>query len=126
MVKIIKKIRDHFYFTGKHTGAAHSIWNLKFNLPNEIPVVFQNGSNYGYYFIIKEFAKESERQFECLDKNTEKYKTFSVLIKREVIKVNEDSIESVATISDKIKLIDSARFMAKSLSNLVDNLTERI
>ena len=35
-------------------------------------------------------------------------------------------LESVVTISYKIKLIDSARFKASSLSNLVDNLTEGI
>ena len=33
---------------------AHSICNLKFNVPNEIPVVYHNGSNYDYHFIIKE------------------------------------------------------------------------
>ena len=33
---------------------------------------------------------------------------------------------SVVTISYKIKFIDSARFMASSLSNLVDNLAEGI
>ena len=35
------KVRDHcYYFTGKYRGAAHSICNLRFNVPNEIPVVF--------------------------------------------------------------------------------------
>ena len=38
----------------------------------------------------------------------------------------KDGYESVVTISYKIKFIDSARFMANSLSNLVDNLTEGI
>ena len=39
-------------------GAALSICNLKFNVPNEILVVFHNGSNYDYYFIIKELANQ--------------------------------------------------------------------
>ena len=43
------KVRDHCHYTGKYRGAAHSICNLKFNKPNEIPVVFHNGSNYDYY-----------------------------------------------------------------------------
>ena len=38
--KIYRKGRNHCHFTGKHRGAAHSICNLRFNLPNEIPVVF--------------------------------------------------------------------------------------
>ena len=56
---------------------AHSICNLKFNVPNEILVVFHNGSNYHYHFIIKELANEFEGQFECFWENTEKYKNFS-------------------------------------------------
>ena len=34
------KVIDHCHYTGKCRGAAHSICNLKFNIPNEIPVVF--------------------------------------------------------------------------------------
>ena len=41
-------------------------------------------------------------------------------------KRDKDGNESVVTISYKIKLIDSARFMATSLLNLVDNLAEGI
>ena len=56
----------------------------------------------------------------------EKFKTFSVPTEKEVTKVDKDGNESVVTISYKIKFIDSARFMASSLSNLVDNLAEGI
>ena len=56
----------------------------------------------------------------------EKYKTFSVLTENQVTQIDKDRNESVVTISYKIKFIDSARFMATSLSNLVDNLTEGI
>ena len=38
----------------------------------------------------------------------------------------KDGSESVVTISYKIKCFDSARLMASSFSNLVDNLAERI
>ena len=40
-------------------------------MPSEIPVVFHNGSNYDYHFIIKELANEFEEQFECLGENKE-------------------------------------------------------
>ena len=119
-----RKVRDHCHYTGKYRGAAHSICNLKFNVPNEVPVVFHNGSNYDYHFIIKELANEFEGKFECLGKNTEKYKTFSVTIEKEITVIDKDGNESVTTTSYKIKFIDRARFMATSLSNLVDNLTE--
>ena len=45
-------------------------------------VVFHNCSNYDYHFIIKELANEIEGKFEYLGENTEKYKTFSVLIEK--------------------------------------------
>ena len=38
--KNYRKVRDHCHYTGKYRDALHSISNLKFNLPNEIPVVF--------------------------------------------------------------------------------------
>ena len=41
-------------------------------MPNEIPVVFYNGSNYDYHFLIKKFANEFEGKLECLGENTEK------------------------------------------------------
>ena len=60
-----------------------------------------------------------------LGKN-EKYKTFSVLIENEVTKVDKEGNENIITISSKIKFIDSARFIATPLSNLVDNLVKGI
>ena len=80
--KLYHKFRDHCHYTGKLRGAAHSICNLRYKRPKEIPVVFHNGSTYDYHFIIKQLAKEFDGQFECLGENTEKYITFSVPIKK--------------------------------------------
>ena len=82
-----QKVRDHCHYTVKYRGSAHSIYNLKFNMPNEIPVAFHNNSNYDYHFIIKELADEFEGQFECLGENKEKYKIFSVPIKKKLQKL---------------------------------------
>ena len=95
-------------------------------MPNKIFAAFYNRSNYDYNFINKELVNKFERQFECLGKNTEKYKTFSVLIEKEIRKNDKDGNEDITTISWKIKVIDSARFMASSLLNLVDNIAEGI
>ena len=95
-------------------------------MPNEIPVDFHNVSNCDYHFIIKELANQFEEQLECLGENKEKYKTFSLPIKKEITEIDKDSNKSVVNISYKIKFIDSARFMVSSLSHLVDNLPERI
>ena len=62
----------------------------------------------------------------CLRKNTEKYKTFSFPIGKEIAKIDKDGNESVLTISYKIKIIDRARLMASSVSSLVYNLAEGI
>ena len=79
-----QKVRDHDHYTGKYRGAAHSICNLRYKIPKEIPVVFHNGSTYDYHFIIKQLAKEFKGNFDCLGENTEKYITFSVPIKKEL------------------------------------------
>ena len=113
------KVRDHCHYTGKYKGVVHNICNLRYKIPEEILIVFHNGSTYDYHFIIKELVKEFEGNFECLGENTEKYLTFSVPIKK---RIENKDIE----ITYKIKFIDSFRFMATSLSKLVDNLTEDI
>ena len=87
-----RKVIDHCHYTGQYK-AAHSICNLKFDLPNEIPIVFHNGSNYDYHFIIKGLARKFEGQLECLLESTEKYKTFSVPIEKEVTKIGKNGNE---------------------------------
>ena len=69
--------------------------------------------------MIKELVKEFEGTFDCFGENTEKYITFSVLLKK---KIENKNLE----ITYKIKFIDSFRFMSSSLSKLVDNLSEGI
>ena len=113
------KVRDHCHYTGKYTGAAHNICNLRYKVPKEIPVVFHNGSTYDYHFIIKELVKEFDGNFEYLGENTEKYITFSVPIKK---KIENKDIE----ITYKINFIDSYKFMSMPLSKLIDNLFEGI
>ena len=68
--------------TGKYRDAAHSIYNLRFNVPQEIPVLFHNGSNYDYHFIIKKLANEFKGKFGWLVENTENCKSFSVPIEK--------------------------------------------
>ena len=103
--KNYRKVRDHYHYIGKYRNATHSICNLRFN----VPLVFHNGSNYDYHFIIKELLNEFEEQFECLGENTEKHKTFSIPIGK-VTKFDKDGNEIVVIISYKIKFIDSVRY----------------
>ena len=114
-----RKVNDHCHFTGKYRGAAHNTCNLRYKVPKNSPVIFHNGSTYDYHFITKELAREFDSNFECLGENKENYITFSVPIKKKIDNKNID-------ITYKIKFIDSFRFMATSLSKLVDNLTDNI
>ena len=75
------KVRDHCYYTGKFTGAAHSISNSRYITPEEILIVFHNVSTYDYHFKINKLTKEFDCQLECLGENTEKYISFTVPIK---------------------------------------------
>ena len=118
------KVRDHCHYTGKCRGAAHDICNERYKISKEILVVFYNGSTYDYHFIIKELANEFEGELECLSENTEKYITFSVPIKKEIIKEDKDGNDKTTKISYKINFINSFRFMSSSLSNIVHNLSE--
>ena len=69
--KSYHKVWDHFEYTGKFRGTAHSISNLKYKTLKEIPVVFHNGSTYDYHFIMKQLVNKPEGQFFCLGENSE-------------------------------------------------------
>ena len=112
------KVKDHCHYMGKYRSAVHNICKLRYETPNEIPVVFHNGSTHDYHFIIKELAEEFGGEFKCLGENTEKYITFLVPIKKQ--------LDNDKPITYKIKFIDSFRLMSTSLSNLVRNLSENL
>ena len=96
-----KKVKDHCHYTGKVRGAAHSNHNLKYKVPDNIPIVTHN--------------EEFKRDLDCIGENMNKYITFSVPIK----KCNDGK-----TITKRLTFIDSFRFMPALLSDLVDNLSE--
>ena len=80
--ELYHKVRNHCHSTGKFRGAAHNICNLRYNIPNKIPIVFHNGSKYDYHFVIKKLAAEFKAEFECLGENTEKHIIFLVPFKK--------------------------------------------
>ena len=121
--KKYRKVRDSCHYAGKYRGAAHSICNWKYSAPKKYPIVFHNGSSYDYDFIMKELADEFKK---LLGENTEKYITFPLPIQKEVTRIDKNAEEITKNISYILQFIDSARFMASSLSNLVNNLSERI
>ena len=67
---------------------------------------------------------EFEKHFTCFGENTEKFITFTVPIEEGVTRINKNGERITKNISYILQFIHSARFMASSLSNLVNNLSE--
>ena len=63
-------------------------------MPNTVPVVFRNGSNYEYYL-----ANEFKGKIECLGENKEKEK------QKGTTKIDKDVHESAVTTSYKKTLL---------------------
>ena len=70
--------------------------------------------------------EEFEKQPTCLGENAEKYITFTVSIEKEVTRIHKNGGEITKNISCILQSIDSATFLTRSLSNLVNNLSEGI
>ena len=68
-------------------------------------MIFYNGSNYDYDFIIKDLAEEFKKLFTCLRENTEKYITFTVPIEKEVTRIDKNG-EKITKSIFYILLID--------------------
>ena len=102
------KFRDHCHFKGEFKCAALSISISKYSVPKKIPIVFQNGSNYDYHFIIKELAEEFKKQFTCLGEDTKNYVTFTVPMEKYVTRIDKKGEEIRQNISHILQFIDTA------------------
>ena len=91
----------------------------------KIPIVFHIRPNYDYQFIMKELAEEFKKHFLCLRENTKKI-TFTVPIGKEVTRIDKNGQKITKNISYILQFVDSTRFMASSLTNLVNNLSKII
>ena len=68
--------------------------------------------------------EEFKKQFSSLEESTEIYIIVTVPIENEVTRINKNREEVTKHISYILQFIDNARFMASSLSNLVNNNSE--
>lgn len=99
------KVRDHDHLTGKYRGPACNSCNLNFKLPQFVPIIFHNLSNYDAHFIIPELGRD-QGKIDVLATTTEKFISFSK-------KVNKI----------KLRFLDSFRFLPSSLMTLSANLS---
>ena len=72
-----KIIVYHCHRTGEYRSTAHIIYYLRYSILIEVLVNFQNRSNYDYHFIVNDLESSFLRE------NTEKWKTLSVLMKKQ-------------------------------------------
>ncbi|XP_057308117.1 uncharacterized protein LOC130646004 [Hydractinia symbiolongicarpus] len=116
-----RKVRDHCHYTGLYRGAAHNTCNLKYKIPNHVPVIFHNLSGYDAHLFIRELGEKYDTQdIGCIAENTEKYISFNVKIKVPIAGMGYGDGEFNKKI--EIRLIDSCRFMASSLEKLASNV----
>ena len=114
-----RKVRDHWHFTGKYRGAAHSNCNVKVRKPLFLPVIFHNLQGYDAHLFIKELAGQ-KGDFSCIPSTEEKYISFSEeFVFDQYICPKSGRMRSLKF---EIRFIDSFKFLQTSLANLVSNL----
>ena len=117
-----RKVRDHCHYMGVYRGAARNNCNLKYRIPDHIPIVFHNLSGYEAHLFIKELGKKFNKDdIGVIAENKEKYISFNVKINVKLAGVsNKDRKEVRKNI--QLRFLGSCRFMASSLDKLASNL----
>ena len=65
------KVRDHCHYTGKYRGPAHRSCNLRYKIPNYIPIIF--------HILSRELAKKfNTGKIRVIAENKGKYISFNV------------------------------------------------
>ena len=109
-----RQFRDHYYYTGEYRGAAHSICNLKYSV--HVLMIM----------ILSAEELKKTKQFSCLGENPEKYITFTVPKEKDDARIDKNGEEITKNIPCIFQFVNSARFMASSLLNLVNNFSEGV
>ena len=115
-----RKVRDACHYTAKYRGAAHSSCNLRYRIPDYIPVLFHNLAGYDSHLFIKEFAKHTSK-IGVIAKNTENYISFSVKVEVDkfIDKAGNEKSKEI-----ELRFIYSFKFMSSSPDSLVNNLAK--
>ena len=117
-----KKVRDHCHYISLYRRAAHNNCYLKYRVPDHIPIVFHNLSGYDAHLFIKELGRRfNKNDIGVIPENNEKYISFNVKINVKLAGIKyKDGTEVCKNI--QLRFIDSCKFMASSLDQLVSNL----
>ena len=119
-----RKVRDHCHYTGLYRGAAHNTCNLRYKMPDHIPIAFHNLSGYDAHLFIKELGKKfNKNDIGVIAENKGKYISFNVKIKVKLAGVRIKDGKLVYK-NVQLRFIDSCRFMPSSLDKLAKNLND--
>ena len=101
-----KKVIYHCHYTGLYQGAAHNNCNLKYRIPDHIPIVFHNLSGYDAHLFIKELGKRfNKNDIGVIAENKKKFISFNVKINFKLAGVsNRDGTEACKSI--QLRFID--------------------
>ena len=77
-------------------------------------MIFDNGLNYDYHFVIKELAKEFEREFNCLGKILKNKKPVAVPVTKVVKKIDKNGKKVTKSISYKLHCMKSVNLCIHS------------
>ena len=83
-----RKVKNHFNYTGKLRGVAHSKCNLNYKVPKDIPIIIHNAS-YDTHFIINQLAEELKDELNYIGEDMEKYITFLYQLRKNVKMVKQ-------------------------------------
>ena len=111
-------VRDHCHYTGLYRGAAHFGCNLRYKIPNYIPIVFHNLAGYDAHLFIRELAKYT-KDIGVIAKNVEDYISFPIKVEvdKYVDKNGEEKFKEI-----DLRFIDSFKFMSSRLDSLSGSL----
>ena len=84
-----RKVRDHCHYISLYRRAADNNCNLKYRIPDYIPIVFHNLSGYDAHLFIKELGRRfNKNDIGVIAENKEKYISFNVKINVKLAGVN--------------------------------------
>lgn len=114
------KVKDHCHITGKKRfGAAHSVCNLNYKIPNFVPIIFHNLSGYDSHLFIKELCRFGDK-IDVIAQSKEKYISFTKSI------YVHDYVETKTGVLKKkylkLRFLDSFKFLSASLDTLASGL----
>ena len=115
------KVRDHCHYTGKYRGPAHRGCNLRYRIPNYIPIAFHNLSGYDVHLFIREIGQKFNTGKIGVIAENKKYISFNVDVVEYTYTDDSGKVEEKKI---QLRFIDSFRFMASRLDSLTNNLVK--